>query len=120
MGIYSCAQYSGIFVGGVIGGWLYGKYNFQSVYLFCVVLALFWLTLSFFMRQPRYLVTQIVRLNPSQQQRWNVFAEQFALIPGIVEVTLVSDEGLAYLKMERQTSKNPDFIRLKEQLQLSN
>lgn len=55
MGIYSCAQYSGIFAGGVLGGWLYGKFHFSGVYLFCVILALFWLILVVRMQQPRYL-----------------------------------------------------------------
>jgi len=39
------------------------------------------------------------------------------VIPGMVEVTLIAEEGLAYLKMEKKTLQHPDFIRLKEQLQ---
>jgi MFS family permease len=120
MGIYSCSQYSGIFIGGVLGGWLYGQYHFSGVYLFCVILALFWTILVLLMRQPRYLVTQIIRLEPAQQSSWNTFAANLQLIPGMVEVTLVTEDRLAYLKMERKTTQDPDFIRLKEQLQSSN
>ncbi len=120
MGIYSCSQYSGIFVGGVLGGWLYGKYHFSGVYLFCVTLALIWSILVVLMRQPRYLVTQIIRLEPAQQSSWQTFAATLQKIPGMVEVTLITEDKLAYLKMERKTSKDPDFIRLKEQLQSSN
>lgn len=120
MGIYSCAQYSGIFVGGVLGGWLYGQYHFSGVYLFCVTLALFWTILTLFMRQPRYLVTQMIRVTPAQQSSWSAFAAKLKLISGMVEVTLVMEDSLAYLKMERKTTKDPDFIRLKEQLQSSN
>lgn len=46
LGIYSCAQFFGIFTGGVVGGWLYGQYHFSGVYLFCVILAVFWLLLA--------------------------------------------------------------------------
>ena len=120
MGIYSCAQYSGIFAGGVLGGWLYGTYHFSGVYLFCVTLALIWSLLVLLMRQPRYLITQVLRLTPAQQSSWNTYATQLHLIPGMVEVTLVTEDGLAYLKMDRKTTQDPDFIRLKEQLQSGN
>ncbi len=117
LGIYSCAQFLGIFMGGVLGGWLYGKFGFLGVYVLCIFLALFWLALTYRMQPPRYLTTQVLRLSPSQQQQWNRIAAKLQLIPGIVEVTLIAEDGLAYLKMERGTAQYPDFIRLKEQLQ---
>ena len=120
MGLYSCAQYSGIFAGGVLGGWLYGKYHFSGVYLFCIALALFWFILILWMRQPRYLITQIMRLDPARQSSWKELTAKLQQIPGIVEVTLITEDKLAYLKMERNTIQNPDFIHLKEQLQSSN
>lgn len=46
LGLYSCAQFFGIFCGGVIGGWLYG-YNLFATYLFCCALALIWLILAY-------------------------------------------------------------------------
>jgi MFS family permease len=117
LGLYSCAQFLGIFVGGVLGGWLYGKYHFLGVYLFCIILALFWFVLAYLMQPPRYLVTQILRLSSSQQSHWNTIAASLQRIQGIVEVTFIAEDGIAYLKMERGTATHPDFIRLKEQLQ---
>ena len=43
LGIYSSSQFLGIFVGGVLGGWLFGRFSFPGVYLFCFILALLWL-----------------------------------------------------------------------------
>lgn len=113
LGLYSCAQFLGIFAGGMIAGWLYGQFNLSIVYVFCVILALFWLFLAFFMQPPRYLVTQMLRL---KQSHWDVMATELERIPGMVEVTFIAEEGIAYLKMERGTVKHPDFVRLKEQL----
>lgn len=48
LGLFSCSQFLGIFIGGALGGWLYGKYHYIGVYLFCLILALCWLMLSFF------------------------------------------------------------------------
>lgn len=46
LGIYSCAQFLGIFVGGLGGGWLYGTFSLGSVYLFCSAIILIWLMLT--------------------------------------------------------------------------
>lgn len=117
MGIYSCAQFLGIFAGGVLGGWLYGKYHFTGVYIFCITLALFWLVLALLMQPPRFLVTKMIRLTPSQQLQWDMLASKLQAIPGMIDVTFIAEDGVAYLKMERATAKHPDFIRLQEHLQ---
>jgi MFS family permease len=46
LGIYSCAQFLGIFVGGTLGGWLYGKISLNSVYLLCVIIVIIWVTMA--------------------------------------------------------------------------
>lgn len=112
LGIYSCSQFLGIFIGGVLGGWLYGSFGFAGVYLFCIALALFWLITALLMQPPRYLVTQMWRIHPTT---WNEMAEKLRAIPGIVEVTFIAEDGIAYLKIERAMAKNPELIRLKEQ-----
>lgn len=117
LGIYSCAQFLGIFIGGIFGGWLYGLFSFSGVYLFCVVLGLLWLALALLMQPPRALVIQLVRLSIAQRAHWDAIVTKLRAIPGMVEVALVEEEAMAYLKMERKTAQDPDFIRLKEQLQ---
>jgi MFS family permease len=117
MGIYSCAQYSGIFAGGVLGGWIYSQFHFSGVYIFCIGLTLLWFTIAFSMREPRHFVTEVIRLSPSDSDKWELYAAQIRLLQGIVEVTLVAEDNLAYIKMERKTSEEADFIRLKELLQ---
>jgi len=54
LGIYSCAQFLGIFIGGSVGGWLYGKFGLTDVYLFCVILTILWATLAFRMKNPQH------------------------------------------------------------------
>lgn len=53
LGIYSCSQFLGIFVGGSVGGWLYGAFGLTDVYLFCVTLTLLWAILAFNMKNPQ-------------------------------------------------------------------
>lgn len=54
LGIYSCSQFLGIFVGGALGGWLYGAFGLKEVYLFCVLLASVWFAIAFGMKKPQY------------------------------------------------------------------
>lgn len=46
LGIYSCAQFLGIFLGGTVGGWLYGQWSLNAVYFFCVIIVLIWVTMT--------------------------------------------------------------------------
>jgi MFS family permease len=117
LGIYSSSQFFGIFVGGALGGWLYGQLGLTGVYLFCLALVFFWLAIALIMQPPRYLVNQMLRLSVSQQRDWRNIAAKLQLIPGIVDVIFIAEDGMAYLKMERAAANHPDFIRLKEQLQ---
>jgi len=57
LGIYSCSQFLGIFVGGSLGGWLYGTLGLRDVYLFCVVFTLIWLAIAFGMTNPQHSAT---------------------------------------------------------------
>jgi predicted MFS family arabinose efflux permease len=54
LGIYSFSQFFGIFVGGALGGWLYGAFGLVNVYLFCATLAVIWLGIAFTMKNPQY------------------------------------------------------------------
>lgn len=47
LGLYSCAQFSGIFAGGVLGGWIYSQFGLSAIYLFCAMLALLWLSFAY-------------------------------------------------------------------------
>lgn len=59
LGIFSSAQFLGIFVGGMVGGWLYGAYGLLPVYLFCLALAVLWLPLAISMKTPHHSSKQI-------------------------------------------------------------
>jgi len=117
LGIYSCSQFLGIFVGGLCGGWLYGKFGYPSVYLFCIILAIFWLLIALFMKPPRFLTTQLWPIKPNMQKEWEQIAVKLRQLPGMVEVTYIAEDNMAYIKMERATAKHPDFLQLKDQLQ---
>lgn len=55
LGLYSCSQFLGIFAGGALGGGLYSVFGPIQVYLFCAIIALFWLAIAFTMKNPQYI-----------------------------------------------------------------
>ena len=52
MGVYSSSQFFGIFVGGVLGGWIGGAWGLNGVFGFCAVLAALWWLVAWFMQPP--------------------------------------------------------------------
>jgi predicted MFS family arabinose efflux permease len=54
LGLFSCAQFLGIFIGGSAGGWLYGAFGLTTVYLFCALISLIWLGLAFGLTNPHH------------------------------------------------------------------
>lgn len=47
LGIYSSAQFLGLFLGGILGGWLDAKYGMVGILLFCIILASIWFMWNF-------------------------------------------------------------------------
>jgi MFS family permease len=50
LGVYNTAQTLGLFVGGLAGGWVAGRYGAAAVFGACAALALCWLGIAFGMR----------------------------------------------------------------------
>jgi MFS family permease len=50
LGLYNTCQAAGIFVGGVLGGVIYGKFEFDGIILMCLLLLSVWSFVSFRLR----------------------------------------------------------------------
>ncbi len=52
LGVANTFSYVGIFLGGAIGGWIYGRYHEEGVAIAVIVLSLFWIAWIVSMRNP--------------------------------------------------------------------
>ena len=102
MGVYSTCQFLGAGIGGGIGGWCYGAYGAGGVFVFCAAIAASWLLLSFSMTPPRYWANLLISLEQLNAQEADAFAAEILTLNGVEEVTLHSDEAVAYLKVDNQ------------------
>ena len=97
-GIYSSAQFLGIFIGGVVGGWVQQIEGGGSVFGWSGVLALLWLLVAVTMKQPSYLTTRLIRIENGCAVVAEDLASKLRQLPGVVEAVVIAD--LAYLKVD--------------------
>ena len=66
MGLYSSAQFLGIFVGGIVGGLAHQHGGAAAVFALTAAIALAWLLAAGTMAQPSYLTTRLVPIGDGQ------------------------------------------------------
>ncbi len=102
MGVYSTSQFIGAFLGGVVGGWVYGQYHLAGVFLFGAAASLLWFAVASRMEQPGYLSSYLVKvgvLDPAAAQQLQA---RLAGMPGVGEAVVLAEEGIAYLKVDTE------------------
>lgn len=100
MGVNASSQFLGAFFGGVTGGQLLLLNNTALGWSILTGLAIVWLLISFRLAQPRYLSSMILRL-PEHKQT-DEWTSQLLAIRGIEEVVVMSDQQVAYVKVDKQ------------------
>ena len=100
MGVTASSQFLGAFFGGVTGGQLLLLNNTALGWSILTGLAIVWLLISFGLAQPRYLSSMVLRL-PEHKQT-DEWTSQLLAIRGIEEVVVMSDQQVAYVKVDKQ------------------
>ncbi|HEX3708365.1 MAG TPA: MFS transporter [Pseudolabrys sp.] len=98
-GIYSSAQFLGIFVGGIVGGWAHQHGGTAGVFLLTALLALIWLAAAATMAEPNYLTTRLLPLGDGKADDAGL-AARLRQVPGVSEAVVIAEEKLAYLKVD--------------------
>jgi MFS family permease len=102
-GIYSSAQFLGIFVGGVVGGWAHQTGGSAGVFALTVLIALLWLLAAATMAQPSYLTTRLVSIADGKAGDAENLAARLRQVPGVAEAVVIAEEKLAYLKVDSKS-----------------
>ena len=100
MGVNASSQFLGAFFGGVTGGQLLLLNNTALGWSILTGLAIVWLLISFGLAQPRYLSSMVLRLPEHKQS--DEWTSQLLAIRGIEEVVVMSDQQVAYVKVDKQ------------------
>ncbi len=111
LGVYSTAQFLGAFLGGAGGGWLYGKFGVESVFLACAGIALVWLVIAMTMQPPRHLSSLMLNVGELDESQAARMSQQIAEITGVAEAIVLARDGVAYLKVDKGSL---DYGRLRQ------
>ncbi|MBX2881009.1 MAG: MFS transporter [Granulosicoccus sp.] len=101
MGIYSSSQFLGAFVGGAGAGWLYGQWGASGLYASLGLVCLLWFSVLLGFRAPRKMATHRRVLSEEEKEQTDGVLAELQAIPGVEEVVIKMDEGVAYLKVDQ-------------------
>ena len=100
IGLFSTAQFLGVFAGGYLGGLTLSSYGQSGLFLMCASLCLIWLILTIRMKQPPYLSSQMFDVKIHDNVTSKKLQQHLLSQPGIHQAEIVSDDGIAYLKFD--------------------
>ena len=102
MGVYSTSQFAGAFVGGLLGGWVHQQFGLIAVFQAGALVAGIWLLLALGMRKPGRYTSRLLNLGRMEKGLAGELAGRLRAVSGVVEAVVVADEGVAYLKVDRE------------------
>ncbi len=97
-GVYNSVQFLGVFVGGASSGMLSGRYGYQAVFILCLGLLLLWLAVTIFAPALTLYDSKLIKLDKAEDM--HAAAAQLSEVNGVLEVSLIADEAVAYLKVD--------------------
>jgi MFS family permease len=102
IGVYNTSQSTGLFVGGVVGGWLSQHYGYPAVFMFSAGLMALWLIAAIGMRTPPAVRTRMFRLGVLTAHQAEILNQKLREIQGVHETTVVAQEGIAIMKVAQR------------------
>ncbi|WP_455217808.1 MFS transporter, partial [Kaarinaea lacus] len=100
MGVYSSSQFLGAFLGGSLGGWIYGVSGLEAVFALCAGMAVVWSLAAATMHNPRYLSSHLVRVGEVSEQQARHMVGELTAVKGVAEAVVIPEDGVAYLKVD--------------------
>ena len=103
MGVYSTSQFAGAFCGGLVGGWMHQQFGIQAVFAAGTLAALLWLLFASGMTKPGRYSSRLVHIGGLRGGSGTDLVERLRKVPGVIEAVVVAEEGVAYLKVDRDS-----------------
>jgi MFS family permease len=102
IGVYNTWEFLGVFVGGAAGGWVNGVYGLYGVALMCAAVLVGWLLILLSGSAPALHDSRMLRIDGGgTAAEASRLSEELSRIPGVLEATVVAEEGVAYVKVDR-------------------
>ncbi len=102
MGVYSTSQFLGAFIGGLLGGAIYGWFGLPGVFFFCTVVAGAWFFVAQSMETPRFLANFMLHVGDIPADQVAALEQDLKQVKGVAEALYVEEEDTAYLKVDNR------------------
>lgn len=116
VGIYNTFQFGGVFLGGMLGGLIMGRYGYQAVFVLCGGLLVIWVVAVLTAPVAKLYDSKIVSLSALYQEEAHTNVQSQGSTPfserlyqalsglnGVEAVTVIEEEQVAYLKVEKES-----------------
>ena len=103
MGIFSSSQFLGIFAGGALGGMVNHTWGTTGVFIFSAIIVGLWLILAIQLPTPTFYTSRLLKLDPLLFSDKELLRQELLAVRGVKEVAVVAEEGIAYLKVDKET-----------------
>ncbi len=97
MGLYSTSQFLGVAIGGSLGGWVFGHFDAQTVFMVGAIVAAIWLFVSMTMQEPPYVSSLRIVLSDAALAVPNL-EKRLKAQPGVNAVLIVPEEKALTLR----------------------
>lgn len=101
IGVYNTWEFLGVFLGGAAGGWVHGAHGLAGVGLMCAGGLAVWLLVLLLSPPPALFDSRLLRIPGGLEDGARGLSEELASIPGVLEATVVAEEGIAYVKIDK-------------------
>ena len=103
MGVYSSAQFFGIFIGGTLGGLVMQHWGISGVFIFGAVIAMLFLIIAISLPKPDFFKSQVLKLGKDFLKDVETTTLQLLAVNGVKQAAISAEEGIAYIKIDTQT-----------------
>jgi MFS family permease len=101
MGVYSTAQFLGIFLGGTVAGFAYKYTGSQGIFMINGLLAICWLLIALFMKPNDYLTTLTIPFDTTVRLPSETLTK-LQSIHGVKQVVISKEENTIYFKINKE------------------
>lgn len=119
IGVYNTCQSLGVFVGGVMGGYLAHHYSNSAVFIFCSVLMGMWLLFALSMQAPMAVKTKMYHIQDktlldsllASETKTRELADKLLGLVGVREAAVFASEAKIVLKIDNQREWDDQLVQ---------
>ena len=99
LGVYNTCQFAGVFVGGAVGGFIFGHFGPVGVFLLMGTLLALWWVVVLLGDVPELMNSVTVYLEDIPAAQFEDRIAALRQLPGVYDVTVLSGQNMVYLKV---------------------